>query len=313
MTIAIRALVAADLPAADRIFRLAFGTFLGLPEPLAFGGDADYVRTRWQADPSATFAAVADGVLVGSNFAARWGRFALFGPLTVHPEHWDAGIAQQLLAATMQRFDDWGITHAGLFTFANSPKHLVLYQRYGFMPRCLTVLLSGPVTAAPHAVPAERYSALDGSARAVALDACRAVADTVLDGLDLAREIEAVQAQALGDTLLLHDGAALAGFAVCHVGAGSEAGGGVCYVKFGAVRPGPAAAADFTRLVDLCQSYAAARGAAQLVVGVNTARAGAYRALLARGMRIVTQGVAMQRPNEPGFNHAAAWVIDDWR
>ena len=32
-----------DLPAADRIFRLAFGTRLGLPDPLAFSGDADWV------------------------------------------------------------------------------------------------------------------------------------------------------------------------------------------------------------------------------------------------------------------------------
>ncbi|MGH7785499.1 MAG: GNAT family N-acetyltransferase [Candidatus Binatia bacterium] len=310
MTMTIRPLEAADLPAADRIFRLAFGTFLGLPEPLSFGGDADYVHTRWQADPSATFAAVADGTLLGSNFAARWGRFALFGPLTVHPDHWDAGIAQQLLAATMRRFDEWGITHAGLFTFSNSPKHLVLYQRYGFVPRCLTGLLAGSVTAA---APAASYSALAAGERGAALADCRDVAGALLTGLDLTGEIEAVQAQGLGDTVLVRDGGALAAFAVCHVGPGTEAGSGVCYIKFGAVRPGPTAAVDFARLVDACHAYAATRGAAQLVAGVNTARDGAYRALLARGMRIVTLGVAMQRPSEPGYNHGDAWVIDDWR
>ncbi|MCU1341463.1 MAG: GCN5-related N-acetyltransferase, partial [Candidatus Acidoferrum typicum] len=46
-----------DLPAADRIMRLAFGTFLGMPDPLKFMGDADYARTRWFADPSAAFGA----------------------------------------------------------------------------------------------------------------------------------------------------------------------------------------------------------------------------------------------------------------
>lgn len=46
MHIDIRPLREADLPEADRIFRLAFGTFLGMPEPLAFAGDADYVSTR---------------------------------------------------------------------------------------------------------------------------------------------------------------------------------------------------------------------------------------------------------------------------
>jgi hypothetical protein len=39
-----------DLPHADRIFRLAFGTFIGLPDPTQFYASADYVRTRWLAD-----------------------------------------------------------------------------------------------------------------------------------------------------------------------------------------------------------------------------------------------------------------------
>src|SRR5580692_3111680 len=72
-----------DLSEADRIFRLAFGTFLGLPNPIEFAGDADYIRTRWAADPSAAFGAYLGKELVGSNFATRWGSVAFFGPLTL--------------------------------------------------------------------------------------------------------------------------------------------------------------------------------------------------------------------------------------
>jgi hypothetical protein len=36
-------------------------------------GDADLVKTRWLADPSAAFGAYSDGELIGSNFAANWG------------------------------------------------------------------------------------------------------------------------------------------------------------------------------------------------------------------------------------------------
>ena len=32
-----------DVAAADRVFRLAFGTYLGLPDPMQFAGDADWV------------------------------------------------------------------------------------------------------------------------------------------------------------------------------------------------------------------------------------------------------------------------------
>jgi hypothetical protein len=50
-SVAIRPLLEADLGAADHVMRLAFGTFLKLPDPLQFMGDADFVRTRWRADP----------------------------------------------------------------------------------------------------------------------------------------------------------------------------------------------------------------------------------------------------------------------
>ena len=38
----VRPLREEDLPVADHIMRLAFGTFSGLPDPLTFMGDADY-------------------------------------------------------------------------------------------------------------------------------------------------------------------------------------------------------------------------------------------------------------------------------
>jgi hypothetical protein len=68
--------------------------------------------------------------------------------------------------------------------------------------------------------------------------ASRTLTDAVFDGLDVTREICAVADQALGDTVLLWEDSTLVGVAICHCGPGSEAGGGTCYVKFGAVRPG---------------------------------------------------------------------------
>ena len=100
--IKIRQLEEDDLPAADRMFRLAFGTFLGLPDPMTFSGDADYVKTRFLADPTSTLAAEStNGQLVGFNFVINWGSIGYFGPLVVHPEYWDQGIAKQLLDPTM--------------------------------------------------------------------------------------------------------------------------------------------------------------------------------------------------------------------
>jgi GNAT superfamily N-acetyltransferase len=302
-----------DLAQADRIFRLAFGTFLGLPDPLTFGGDSDFVGTRWRAAPDAALGAYVDGQLVGSNFAARWGSFGFFGPLTVHPDHWDRGIARRLLTATMAQFEQWGIRQVALFTFPHSAKHVGLYQRYGFWPQQLTPVMAKAVDVVTDAASWQSYSGMDDAARAASLDACRAIADAIHPGLDLTREIEAAAAQRIGDTVLVHDGAELVAFAVCHLGQGSEAGSDTAYIKFGAARPGPRAAHDFERLLSACDALAHANGMSQLMAGVNTSRHDAYRLMLGRGFRTMMQGVAMQLANAPGHNRADCFVIDDWR
>jgi hypothetical protein len=47
MQIRTRPLEQRDLDEADRIMRLAFGTFLGLPNPMKMFGDSDIARTRF--------------------------------------------------------------------------------------------------------------------------------------------------------------------------------------------------------------------------------------------------------------------------
>ncbi len=313
MKVEIRRLEERDLPEADRIFRLAFGTFLGLPDPASFMGDADLVRTRWRADPSAALGAYSDGVLIGSNFAANWGSFGFFGPLTVHPDLWNQGVARALLEPTIALFERWRTRQAGLFTFAQSPKHIALYQRFGFWPQYLTPVMSKAIAPAAESETGSRFSDLPAHDRAACLADCRALTGAVYPGLDLRREIEAVADQAIGDTVLIRDGGTLAAFAICHVGAGSEAGGGSAYVKFAASHPGPSAALHLGRLLSACEGFARARGAKQLVAGANAARHGAYRLLMERGFRTFLQGVAMQRPNDPGLNRPDCFVLDDWR
>src|SRR5437764_2030918 len=112
LDITVRPLEERDLSAADHIMRLAFGTFIGLPEPAAFMGDASYVRTRWTADPNAAFAAEVSGELVGSNFATNWGSVGFFGPLTIRPDFWDRGGRKRLMEPLLELFNKWGRKHA---------------------------------------------------------------------------------------------------------------------------------------------------------------------------------------------------------
>lgn len=314
--VTVRPLGEAELGEADRIMRLAFGTFLGLPDPGSFMGDADYVRTRWAAEPTCALAAEVDGRLVGTNFVTRWGSVGFFGPLTVEPPLWDKGVARALLTGTMPFFDRWGVTHAGLFTFGHSPKHVSLYQRFGFMPRFLTSILARPMPKSEAAAsgPATWGTAGESADLETVIAGCGRVTDATYPGLDVGREIQAAAAQKLGDTVLAFgDGGEIDGFAVCHTGAGSEAGTGTCFVKFGAALPGPGAAERFSRLIQACEGFAARSGAEVVVAGVNTGRRPAYQALLDRGYKPQLIGVTMHRPDESAYHDDSAWVIDDWR
>ncbi len=309
-TVVVRRLEEPELAEADRILRLAFGTFLGLPDPMAFMGDADYVRTRWEADPTVALAAELDGRLVGTNFVTRWGSVGFFGPLTVLPELWNSGVARALLDATMPIFSRWGVTHSGLFTFGHSTKHVALYQSYGYLPRFLTSVMAKP----PAAGTTAGVLLSEAPDPEAAVQGCDVVTDALYPGFSVDREIRAAQRQKLGDTVLVTDpDGSIAAFAVCHTGPGTEAGTNACFIKVGAARPGPQVEADFGRLLDACEAYATRSGAQVLLAGINTSRRGAYRALADRGFRAELIGVTMHQPDEDGYHHPGAWVLDDWR
>jgi len=111
----------------------------------------------------------------------------------------------------------------------------------------------------------------------------------------------------------LWEGSQLHGMAACHYGAGTEAGSGRCYIKFAAARPGPRAGRAFEAVMDGCEAMAEAEGLSLMVAGTNIARREACLHLFARGFQTDRQGIAMQKPNEPGYNRPGVYVVDDWR
>jgi predicted N-acetyltransferase YhbS len=303
-----------DFDDADRIMRTAFGTFLGLPDPASFGGDSEYVRTRGRSANVSAFVAEKDAQILGSNLVTRWGSFAFFGPLTVDPACWDSGIGSRLMEPIVDLLDGWEVSLAGLFTFPHSAKHIGLYHRYGFYPRGLTALVQRSVTGGEPATQpgAQRLSAVADSDRRELVRGMAELTSAVHPGLDLTGEIDELLRLGLGDVIVTADDTGVTAFAVCHLGPGTEAGGGMCYIKFGAVRPG-APTDELMTLLRACDALAADKGAAAVLAGVNTVRTAAYDAMLDDGFRPAMYGVAMHRPNAPGFSRPADLVLDDWR
>ena len=291
--------------------RLAFGTFLGLPDPMAFGGDKNFIENRWRASNCKALAARLDGRLIGSNFATRWGSFGILGPLTVLPEFWNKGVAQRLMAGAVKIFDRWGVRHSGLFTFPHSAKHIGLYQKFGYWPGYLTALVSR-TPAGDHTEQPLLLSSLSRGQRPDTMAECARLTNRISKGLDLTAEIRSTLDQQAGDVVLTRGRGALDGFAICLHGAGTEGGSKSCYIKFGAARSGTGAGERFDRLLSACDAYAASRGL-DIEAGINLARQDAFQRLRARGYRVMTQGVSMQRPHDAGFNRPDVYALDDWR
>jgi len=303
-----------ELEEAGRIVRLAFGSFLGLPNPLEFMGDRNFMTPRKRSSNAKVIAARDGDRLIGTNVVTRWGSFGFFGPLTVLPDYWDRGVAQKLLEPTMKIFERWGLGRTGLFTFPHSAKHIGLYQKFGYWPQYLTPIMMR--TPEP-----ERARELDSSTllshqtrsrREETIRGCGRLTNRIDKGLYLGDEIRSVLKQKTGDVVLISSRGILDGFAVCMNGPGSEGGEKLCYIKFGAARSGAGAGERFNRLLAACEAYAGSRGAA-IEAGVNLACEDAFRHMRTRGYRTATQGVAMQRPHAAGFNRPDAYVISDWR
>jgi len=313
MDISIRLLQPGEITEAGHIFRTAFGTQFGLPDPTRFNGDARLIETRFASDHITAFGAEVDGKLAGSSFATRWGSLGLIGPITVQPELWGNGIAVALMKHALEHLEQCGIKNTGLFTHPESPKHTGLYYKFGFWPRFLTAIMTKPVNHLDDRGHSLCYSALPDDEKDRYRELCLNITTDIYNGLDLSGEIHSVDTQGLGETVLLQVNNTLSGFAVCHLGPHTEADNGVCYVKFGAVLPGDNAEQLFEYLLAACEALAAARGMNRIVAGVNIARCEAYRLMLSRSYRTFIQGVAMHKPNVAGYSRAGIYVIDDWR
>jgi len=312
----IRNLREEEIEKAEELVRLAFGTFLNIPEPLENPLGRRNIAHRFHQDPRNVLAAILEGELVGMNVLTRWGSFAFFGPLTVRPELWGSNIGTRLVREALERFASNGVSNLGLFTFSDSPKHLGLYHKFGFCSRFLTPLMEKQIEA-PTLDNSELYQTfgdLDQEKRKALLSKLRNLTNALYPGLDLTSEIELVEARKMGDSvIILNEDSQPVGFAIIQSGVNTEAGLNRCYVKFGATVLGPEGAEYFGRLLSACEAFAYQKKAEVLEAGINLSHREAFDLMLAKKYRISFIGVAMQKPNEPAHEREGTFVMDDWR
>jgi predicted N-acetyltransferase YhbS len=324
--IKIRRVRKGDLSKVRDVMEQAFGDFferqVGTRPRQVFGG-AQYVHHRWLMEPWGCFVAEeGDGKIVGAAVAVMWGTIGLVGPMAVLTNYQNQDIGQQLLTACQGFFDENKATLQGVCTYPYSPKHLILYQKFGYRPKGLVVITGKPldrreiVHATRNAKPGltvRRYSTLEEAKKKQAMQKIRRMTNAFWRGMDLGKEVEIVDGLTLGDTLLLEKGREVIGFAVCHLPPNSEAPHGCAYVKFLAIDSRQKKPEHLHALLGAVEEMAGAAQLQRVVAPAYTYYWTAYQTLLERGYHVDFTMVRMKRGKQEDYEDPSDLVLDDWR
>jgi predicted N-acetyltransferase YhbS len=317
-----------DLAKVRDVLEQSFGDFLerqlGTRPRQAFNG-AQYVHHRWLMEPWGCFVAEEDGAkIVGAVLAVTWGTVGLMGPVAVLTHYHNQTIAQQLIRAVQEFFDENKATLHGVVTYPTSAKHLALFHKFGYKPKLLTAVMSRgldrsggrPVAPKPplkSALTVRRFSTLEETRKKTALARFHRLTNAVCRGLDVSKEIEIVDGLALGDTLLLERGAELVGFVVYHTPGVSEAPTGSLYVKFLAIDPRHRKVEHLEQFVTALEELAQEQGIPRVILPVYLRYWLAYSTLVKCGYQVDFTMVRMQKGKPEDYEDPADLLLDDWR
>jgi len=316
-----------DLAKARDVIEQTFTDFLerqlGTRPRQPFGG-AQYVHHRWLMEPWGCFVAEEDqSKIVGAALAVTWGAVGLLGPVAVLTNYQNQKIGQQLILAVEEFFEENKTALQGVVTYPTSPKHLLLYSKFGYRPKGLVAITSRLLdrrdgrTSTPRPPKAglivKRFSSLEEAKKKAALARFHKITTSVCRGLDLAKEVEIVDGLALGDTLLFERGREFLGFAVYHTPGVSEAPAGALYVKFLALDPQHKRVENLEQSLAAVEEAAAEIGVQRVILPVYTRYWSAYSTLIKWGYQVDFTMVRMQRGKQEDYEDSTHLVLDDWR
>jgi predicted N-acetyltransferase YhbS len=324
----IRRIKKGDLSRVRDVLEQTFGDFferqLGTRPRQPFQG-AQYVHHRWLMEPWGCFVAEEDGQkIVGVALGVTWGTVGLLGPVAVLTNYQNQGIGQQLIRAVQEFFEENKAGLQGVVTYPSSPKHLLLFHKFGYRPKGLCAIMSrvldraevdplGHGRTARGGLVVRRYSTLEEAKKKATLARFHKITNAVCRGLDVSKEVEIVDGLALGDTVLIERGRDLLGFAVYHLPGVSEAPSGALYVKFLAVDPQQRKPEMLEQFVAAIEDLAQDQGVSRVILPVYTRYWQAYSTLLRCGYQVDFTMARMQHGKPEDYEDGSHLVLDDWR
>jgi GNAT superfamily N-acetyltransferase len=154
------------------------------------------------------------GQVAAFNMVHRSGVEGWMGPLAVRSEFQGAGVGKEVVTRGIEWLKEQGASVIGLETMPRTMDNIGFYSRLGFLPGRLTLTVTVDAAAADR--PAVLLGRLSARDKERTLEQCAELLDSLAAGYDYTRELVLTDERSLGDTLLLRDGDATVGFALCH-------------------------------------------------------------------------------------------------
>ena len=300
-----------DIPALTRVFSEAFTDryrrdgMVGVRVPFLNPAiwryaldDAGTGAMLWRGDR---------GEVAAFNMAHRSGVEGWMGPLAVRSESQGTGIGKEMVRAGIEWLRRGGATVVGLETMPRTMDNIGFYSTLGLVPGRLTVTLT--LEAAPMERPAPLLGRLPLRVRDDVVAECRALLDAQLPGYDFTRELMLTDHLALGDTVLLYRGTAIAGYALCHTAPLVE---GRVREELRVLKLVLARESDLEALILLLADYARRTGVRRVALRVQGAYLRAYERLIALGARVRWTDLRMTLSGADEPNPAGGMVLSNW-
>jgi GNAT superfamily N-acetyltransferase len=247
------------------------------------------------------------GDLVAFNIAHASGAEGWMGPLAVHPEWQGVGLGKAIVRAGV----DWLAAHQttviGLETMPRTMDNIGFYSSLGFVPARLTITVT--LEAARSDAPVSLLSRMPSSMRDDLIAACLSVTSKRIPGYDYTREIRLTGELGLGDTVLLERAGRVRGFAIFHSVPLVE---GRPREELRVLKLVVEREEDLDELVRLLSVAARRTGTKRIAIRAQGDYPGAYRRLVAMGVRVRWTDLRMSEAAHPEPIAGDGVVFSNW-
>ncbi|HUU76974.1 MAG TPA: GNAT family N-acetyltransferase [candidate division Zixibacteria bacterium] len=179
-----------------------------------------------ELEPNGCFIALDKKKIIGAIFTHVWGKMGWIGTFGVVPEYQSKGIGKDLMIKAINYLDrERNVTRLALETMADSAENIGLYSKLGFKPAFQTMHLTKPISFSKEkenqldtllqtkSIELDYYSKEQN--REDSLTRIRWLSSKIENGLDFTSEIELIDENNFGDTILLKQDGFIIALATC--------------------------------------------------------------------------------------------------